>query len=68
MNRLDREWYRGAICTLGVLWDYDDDTVVYDQIIENYDQDKLIEVARKDGNMRRSGLSKYLERKKSQMR
>jgi hypothetical protein len=68
MDRLMREWYRGAVCTLGVLWDYSDDTVVYDQIIENYNPDELIEVARKDGNMRQSGLSGYLKRQKAQTR
>jgi len=55
---------RGCIIALGTLWSIDRDTMVYDQIVEALGPDDLIVQARKDGNMRWSGLSDYLRRNK----
>lgn len=63
MDNIERT--RGAICALGTLWAIQRDTVVFDEVVEALGPDDLVKQARKDGNMRWSGLSDYLIRNKA---
>lgn len=63
IRRVERD--RGSIIALGTLWAIDKDTVVYDHVVDALGPDDLIDQARKDGNMRWSGLSDYIRRHKS---
>jgi hypothetical protein len=57
------EFYRGAICALAALAPFGEDTI-YDDVVNTFDETELIRIARNDGAMKWSGLSKYLRRKK----
>ena len=65
---MDDENSRGAICALGTLWAIERNTVVYDEVVRALGPDDLIKQARKDGNMRWSGLSDYLKRERARAR
>lgn len=58
MNRNDFEFYRGMLAALAVVATFDKQ-VVFDEIVNTANVDELVQVARRDGIMRWSGLSKY---------
>ncbi len=57
-KKLEVEFYRGVICCLAVIVVYDQQTL-FDEIIRTVDEVELVRVARMDGAMRWSGLTKY---------
>ena len=62
--KTSEEFYLGAICALAAMATFGEDTI-YDEIVKTFDEDELIRVARKTGNMRWSGLDQYRKRKRS---
>lgn len=54
----ERDFYAGMLAALAVVALHDQETV-FRNIVETADEEALIKVARADGAMRWSGLSKY---------
>lgn len=59
----DRMVYMGIICALAVVVAHGSDTI-YDEIVATVDQDVLLYEARRSGNMRWSGLDKFMRRQR----
>lgn len=54
----EADFYHGVIAALAVVALHDQ-RVVFDEIVGTLDEKELISVARRNGDMRWSGLSKY---------
>jgi len=57
-ERSDYDFYRGIIAALAVVANYDEETL-FREIVATTDRAELVKVARKDGAMQWSGLSRY---------
>lgn len=57
----DHSFYSGVICALAVLDSHGQDTI-YDEIVDSIGNEELIFLARKDGSMKWSGLSRCFRR------
>jgi hypothetical protein len=55
---LSDDFYRGILVCLEIITVHDDE-VIFDEIVTSVGQENLVRVARRDGEMRRSGLTKY---------
>lgn len=64
MDKTETAFYHGVIAALAVVRLFDAQ-VLFDNIVETVDEEKLVAVARKNGDMRWSGLSQYGYGKKS---
>ena len=58
MTRRDMDFYCGMLSALAIVALYDQETL-FREIVNTDDEALLIAVARRTGNMRWSGLSKY---------
>jgi hypothetical protein len=62
LTQSDRDFYGGVICALAVVH-YAGEETIYDEIVQSVGgRAKLLAVARREGNMRWSGLDKHLKR------
>jgi len=52
------DFYRGILVALEIITLHDDQ-VIFDEIVQSVGVRNLVRVARKDNEMRRSGLTKY---------
>jgi len=52
------DFYRGVLVALEIITIHDEQ-VMFDEIVKSVGVDDLVRVARRDGEMRRSGLHKY---------
>jgi hypothetical protein len=52
------DFYRGVIVALEIITVHDDQ-IIFDEIAQLVGVERLVRVARRDGEMRRSGLTKY---------
>jgi hypothetical protein len=59
----ERAFLRGVECALAVVSSRGDD-VLFDEIVNTVDHRALLKVARGDGTLRWSGLSKWLKRRR----
>lgn len=59
----DQAFLMGVLCALEILEPHQQDTL-YDEIVRTVGEEYLIETARREASMRRSGLIRYLNGKK----
>ena len=60
------EFHRGMLAALAVVASFDEETI-YQAIVNTTDENLLIQIARRDGSMRWSGLSRYRYGRKEQL-
>lgn len=58
MSLYSADFYRGILVALEIVTIHDQQ-VIFDEIVESVQVDELVRIARADGEMRRSGLTKY---------
>lgn len=69
LNKTDEAFLQGVLCALRSMSAHMDKysfsgELIFDQTVHDCGEGPLIWAARRSGNMRRSGLSKYLRRRK----